>query len=180
MNRRLGLLAVTTLAAGLVLTACSTKAVPPAGQTPAPMPTSVTPAPVSAIPGTHDNSYQVGPFKVTLTAVGKLPFTSLGDTLYGATMIVQNTSKNFTGWVLPSVEFIKGYSITGQVLESDDAGTQTSAGTGSDKLSSGYLETLYAVYQGSYTGHVDVALTQVEYSKTAPGTPGWTTVQLKI
>jgi hypothetical protein len=185
------------LAASLAACGSSAPSVPSGGFTPsstavgqsAPVSTS-TPvsAAIAPVPGSDSNSYVTGPFTVTMTGVGTLPskFDSVTESGAdipegGATLTVKDTSNSFTGWVAPTVEFVKGYSVKGQVLDTDAADpTAGSSGGSSDTLAPGQSETLYAQYQDSYSGHVEAQLVSVQYGTPGEGTCCGTTVQLQL
>jgi hypothetical protein len=155
------------------------------GITPAP---ATTPAPVAAVPGTSGNEYKAGPFDVHLTkGITRLParydaVTEQGKDIpgYGSVVVVRNISRDFTGWVSPELEYVKGHSVKGEIVDTEAADPYAGSGGGrSDPLAPGQSETLYAQYQGSYRGYVSAQLIQVQYG--APGTGGLdaTTVRLR-
>jgi hypothetical protein len=90
---------------------------------------------------------------------------------------VKNTSNGFTGWVAPTVEFVKGYSLAGQLLDTEAAdATGGDSGALSDSLAPGQSDVLYACPQNVTAGtYVTLQLMQVEYSAAGTGT----TVQLQ-
>ena len=189
MNARRALTALTALAAAAVIAGCGAQAPapPPPGIT-APAAGSAAPAPVSPVPGTSDNEYVAGPFTVTFKDIGPLPARYDSVTEQGqvipencAVVDVKNTSRGFTGWVSPDVEFVKGHSIRGQVLDTEP-GDPTGGGSGgqSDPLAPGQSQTLYACPQG-ITGrvYVEAQLVSVTYGTPGEGSLGATTLTLK-
>lgn len=188
-------LAVTATAialAGCGTTARSTADTPPAAASTIP---GITPAPASpsaavpAVPGTGNNEYRAGPFDVHLTkGITRLPtrydsVTETGKDIpgYGSVVVVTNISRDFTGWVAPGIEYVKGHSVRGEVVDTETADPAASSSGGrSDTLAPGQSGTLYAQYRGSYQGgYVSAQLTQVQYGAAGTGTLDATTVQLR-
>jgi hypothetical protein len=128
------------------------------------------------VPGSHANEYVTGPFQVTLKGIGLLPSQYDAVTTAGknipetcAVVDVKNMSNSFTGWVAPSVEFVKGRTLKGQVLDTEAADPDGgSSGGESSQLAPGQSQVLYACPQG-VTGETQVEsqLVSVQY-----GTPG--------
>lgn len=152
----------------------------------APPPASASTA--SPVPGSNGNKYVTGPFTVTMTGLAPLPQKYDAVTEQGkpvpescAVVDVKNTSAAYTGWVAPHVEFVKGQSLDGQVLETDAADpTGGSSGGSSDQLAPGQTQVLYACPQNiPGAEYVEAQLTSVAYGTPAQGTSGGTTVQLK-
>jgi hypothetical protein len=140
------------------------------------------------VPGTSDNEYVTGPFTVKMTTgITELPsrfdeVTESGQNIpaYGSVIVVKDTSNSFAGWVGPRVEYVKGHSIQGEVIDTETADPDAGdSGGQSDNLAPRQSETLYAKFQGSYHGYVTAQLIRVSYGAT--GTPGMnaTVVQLK-
>jgi hypothetical protein len=147
-----------------------------------------TAGPVSPVPGTSGKEYVTGPFTVTLAGIGPLPAKYDAVTPQGqpvpescAVVDVKNTSAGYTGWVAPHVEFVKGRSLSGQVLETDAADpTGGDSGGSSDPLSPGQSAVLYACPQEVSAGtYVEAQLTSVAYGTPGQGTLSGTTVSLK-
>ncbi|HEV3381656.1 MAG TPA: hypothetical protein VG142_11830 [Trebonia sp.] len=146
------------------------------------------PSAVSAVPGTSDNEYVTGPFTVKFVDIGPLPTQYDSVTEQGqvipencAVVDVKNTSANFTGWVSPDVEFVKGHSIKGQVLDTEPGDPSGgSSGGESSTLAPGQSQTLYACPQG-ITGSVYVTaqLISVTYGTPDEGALDATTLQLR-
>jgi hypothetical protein len=143
---------------------------------------------VSAVPGTSDNQYVTGPFTETLKGIGPLPAQYDSETSQGqaiaencAVVDVRNSSAGYTGWVAPDVEFVKGHSLSGQVLETDAADpTGGSSGGESDQLAPGQSEVLYACPQSVTTAtYVEAQLISVSYGTAGEGTIDGTTVELR-
>lgn len=174
-----------------VLAACSSG---PAPATPALslMPDTTTapalPA-VAAVPGTNDNQYDTGPFTVTMKP--KVQFLPTDDDAYDTNgnpvpqqcvvVDVKNTSNDFTGWIAPSVEFVKGHSVHGQLLDTEagdpDGG---SSGGESSNLAPGQSQVLYACpVDIPKRVYATFQLTQVSYGTPDQGTIDATTVRLK-
>jgi hypothetical protein len=137
---------------------------------------SATASPVSPVPGSHANEYQTGPFQITLKGIGLLPasdddVTPAGKNIpeYCAIVDVENVSNSFTGWVAPSVEFVKGHSLRGQLLDTEAADPDGgSSGGESSPLAPGQSQVLYACPQGiGGKTYVESQLVSVQY-----GTPG--------
>ena len=146
-------------------------------------------AAVGAVPGSDGNEYKAGPFDVRLVqGITRLPsrydaVTESGQDIpeYGSVVVVKNISRSFTGWVAPEIEYVKGHSIKGEVVDTETADPTAGSGGGqSDTLAPGQSETLYAQYQGSYRdGYVDAQLIQVQYGAAGTGSMDATRVQLK-
>ena len=153
--------------------------------------TASTPADtaVSAVPGTSNNEYKAGPFDVRLVqGITKLPsrFNAVAESgkdipEYGSVVVVKNISQDFTGWVSPDLEYVKGHSVKGEVVDRETADPDAGGGGGlSDPLAPGQSETLYAQYQGTYQGsYVDAQLIQVQYGAAGTGRIDAPTLQLK-
>lgn len=179
------------LAAGAVVVAASAAAVIVISRTPSRPPAAAagsTAGPVSAVPGSNGNEYVAGPFTVTLTGIGPLPSRYDAVTESGAlipencaTVTVKNTSASFTGWAAPQVEFVKGRSLSGPVLETDPADpTGGSSGGSSDPLAPGQSQVLYACPQQVSAGtYVQAQLVTVDYGTPDEGTGSGTVVPLK-
>lgn len=176
----------------LAITACSSgqpAAVPAATtQTIASPVGSAQAAPVNPVPGTSDNEYVAGPFTITFKGIGPLPtqddeVNEQGQTIPEncAIVDVRNTSNNFTGWVATEVEFVKGHSLKGQVLDTEPADpTGGSSGGQSSSLIPGQSQVLYACAQNITTPvYVEGQLISVTYGTPGEGDLGATTLQLK-
>lgn len=178
---------------GVTLAACGTTvakapAAPAGNAAPAAVSAPATPSAVSAVPGSSNNKYVTGPFTVTMTAgLVKLPrefdgTTATGQDIpeYGTVIVVKDTSAAFTGWVGPQVEYVKGHSLKGSIVDTATADPDAGGDGGqSDDLAPGQSETLYAQYQGSATGYIDAQLIAVSYAPSGTAGLDATTVQLK-
>jgi hypothetical protein len=149
---------------------------------------STSSGPVSAVPGSSNNKYVTGPFTVTMKGIGLLPskydsVTEQDKTIPQSCAVVdvKNSSNTFTGWVVTQVEFVKGHSLQGQLLETDAADpTGGSSGGESDPLAPGQSEVLYACPQSiTKKTYVEGQLISVSYGSPGQGTIDGTTVQLK-
>lgn len=160
----------------------------PAGNAAPAAASPAVPAAVSAVPGSSNNEYVTGPFTVTMTAgLVKLPAQFDGTTAtgqdipeYGSVIVVKDTSATFTGWVGPQVEYVKGHSIKGSIVDTATADPDAGGDGGqSDNLAPGQSETLYAQYQGAATGYIDAQLISVGYAPSGTAGLDATIVQLK-
>jgi hypothetical protein len=153
-------------------------------------PAATAPAAVAAVPGTSNNKYVAGPFTVTLKGIEPLPAADDLTSTAGnpvpescAEVTVKNTSNSFTGWAAPHVEFVRGHSIKGQVLETDPAGPPVGSGmnsTDSDTLAPGQSQVLYSCPQNIPAGtYVEAQLTEVDYGAPNVGTASGARIQLK-
>jgi hypothetical protein len=180
-TRKAAALAAIAVTAGGLAACGTTVAKAPAGAptafTPATSPAA--PSAVGAVKGSGNNKYVTGPFTVTMTAgMVRLPSrfdstTESGQDIpeYGSVIVVKDTSATFAGWVGPQVEYVKGHSLRGQIVDTEAADPEAGGyGGQSDNLAPGQSETLYAQYSGTVTGYIDAQLTTVNYGAT--GTPG--------
>lgn len=144
---------------------------------------SAPPAPVAAIPGTNDNAYQAGPFKVQMKELVTLPAKIDYEDKHPKCVPVDvtNTSNTFTGWVAPAVEFVAGHSLKGKLLDTEAADpTGGDSGGSSDTLAPGQSQVLYACPQVAKGQYATIQLTKVSYGTPDEGTLDGTTVRLKF
>lgn len=183
------LLAAGCSAASTAHTAAAGPSATPAAPSPHPSAAaSPSQAAVAAVPGTSNNQYVAGPFTVTLRGLGQLPeqydsVTESGQTIPQtcAVVDVKNTSSGFTGWVAPQVEFVKGHTLAGQVLDTEPADPSGGSDGGeSSALAPGQSQRLYACPQRIATRtYVEAQLISVAYGTPGQGTISATVVRLK-
>jgi hypothetical protein len=119
---------------------------------------------LKAVPGSDNNTYVVGPFKVSQVRGFQRATPPDGDAPQVATEIrVTNVSKSFTGSAEPTVEYVQGHSLKGPVVDTETAnGLHTDVGEPS--LSPGQSEVLYAFPSlPSPHAYYTFAMTQVTY-----------------
>jgi hypothetical protein len=119
---------------------------------------------LKAVPGTDNNTYVVGPFKVREVASFREATPFGGGERQPATEVrVTNISKSFTGSAEPTVEYVQGHSLEGQVVDTETANS-LQGGLGEPKLSPGQSEILYAFPTlPSPRAYYTFALTEVSY-----------------
>lgn len=114
---------------------------------------------VAAVAGSHDNEYKAGPFTVTMLPK---PYDFQGQEC--PQVEIKNTSNGFTGWADVQVEFVKGHSVTGQVLDTENSTGET--GTDSwQTLAPGQSVTDDDCPTTTYTGYMTYQMVSMTYGQ---------------
>jgi hypothetical protein len=163
-------LAVAAASAGLIAGcggSSGNQVVPAQGGLPAHHAPTTNSGLLKAVPGSDNNTYIVGPFKVAMVGSFRQATPLGGSSPQQATEVhVTNVSRSFTGSVEPTVEYVQGHSLKGPVVDTETADSPASASPVT--LSPGQSATLYAFPSlpsphASYT----FAMTQVSYWNAA-------------